>query len=487
MANRTFGKAIRLLCSPFSLTAMLLLLVNDQLLRVYWPSWWTGKLGDFAWLFFFPFALAVVLAWLIPPRLPRQERIVQWLAFGLTGGVFALAKTLPPFHDLLVRVLEALLGAPVALVRDPSDLLALVSLGMSWRFWQRRSQPASFRAAPGWAVLSSAALLTIANSAMPDEGVVFVCSTRQLVYAGYDSPYRDFVSADGGLSWTYNGGDDSDDCKSSPEVDSNVRYRFDPDDDAIERTEDGGQSWQRESAPSTGQAAGVYYKEKRCGESDCLFEPGPRSATVDPATGNVIFAMGVQGVLVRESNGEWAWASVGRYSRLEPGLGDMILTLLSGEMLLALGFALLSILTLLRRLHTSRLRRILLVLFWLLGTIDAILAFAILHDPAFGPEEATYFYALTFAACLVVAFLVLWDMPAIAQHAPALPKRLAVVALGIAVLFLIPYLLWVLDVVPEYYVSVLLAFALGIAALFRANRWTSGLVQAVREKETAEG
>jgi hypothetical protein len=29
------------------------LLINDHLLREFWPSWWTGKIGDFAWLLFF--------------------------------------------------------------------------------------------------------------------------------------------------------------------------------------------------------------------------------------------------------------------------------------------------------------------------------------------------------------------------------------------------------------------------------------------------
>jgi hypothetical protein len=38
---------------------MAVLLLNDHLFRIHWPGWWTGKLGDFAWLFFFPFALAL--------------------------------------------------------------------------------------------------------------------------------------------------------------------------------------------------------------------------------------------------------------------------------------------------------------------------------------------------------------------------------------------------------------------------------------------
>jgi hypothetical protein len=135
MGNKALWKAMCLLCSPVSIAAMLLLLINDHWLRIHVPSWWTGKLGGFAWLLFFPFALATLLALLIPSRVPRQEQIVKWLAFGITGGVFALAKTLPVFHDLTVRLLEMVLGVPVALVRDPTDLIALVSLAIAW--WLR--------------------------------------------------------------------------------------------------------------------------------------------------------------------------------------------------------------------------------------------------------------------------------------------------------------------------------------------------------------
>ena len=64
--NKTFQKAVYLLSRPVSLLALFLLFLNDHVLRVLWPSWITGKLGDFAWLFFAPFALAALLALLIP-------------------------------------------------------------------------------------------------------------------------------------------------------------------------------------------------------------------------------------------------------------------------------------------------------------------------------------------------------------------------------------------------------------------------------------
>ena len=46
---------------PLTLLSILVLFINDHVLRIYWPSWVTGKIGDFAWLYFAPFTLAIVL------------------------------------------------------------------------------------------------------------------------------------------------------------------------------------------------------------------------------------------------------------------------------------------------------------------------------------------------------------------------------------------------------------------------------------------
>jgi len=170
MENRLSRKALKLLCSPPSLVAMAVLLVNDHLLRRFWPSWVTGKLGDFAWLLFFPFALA----WIWALILPRRERLVRGLAFGITGGIFALAKTVPACHALVVSAAEWVLGRPVIWVRDPSDLITLVSLAAAWLMWVKAPEPKAYTASPRGSAtkwnrlaLAAAALLTVANSAGP--------------------------------------------------------------------------------------------------------------------------------------------------------------------------------------------------------------------------------------------------------------------------------------------------------------------------------
>src|SRR5690348_877048 len=97
MNKKAFFCAFNSLLHPVSVGAIFLLLVNDHFLRYAFPSWWTGKIGDAAWLIFAPFICAMVFALLIPSRLTRQTRLVGGVSFLLVGGWFALAKTVPVF------------------------------------------------------------------------------------------------------------------------------------------------------------------------------------------------------------------------------------------------------------------------------------------------------------------------------------------------------------------------------------------------------
>lgn len=58
-------RQLRVLAHPAILAALALLALNDFVLRRAWPSWFTGKLGDFAWLFAAPPVVAVLFALLI--------------------------------------------------------------------------------------------------------------------------------------------------------------------------------------------------------------------------------------------------------------------------------------------------------------------------------------------------------------------------------------------------------------------------------------
>jgi hypothetical protein len=104
--NAAFYRALQLLIHPVSVTAILVVLINDHVLRRLWPSWMTGKIGDLAWLVFAPFVLAALLAWVTPRAVAAHPNRLGGLAIALVGVHFALAKTVPFFHMLTVRAIE---------------------------------------------------------------------------------------------------------------------------------------------------------------------------------------------------------------------------------------------------------------------------------------------------------------------------------------------------------------------------------------------
>jgi hypothetical protein len=106
--------------------ALLVLVVNDHLLKGagLLPTAVTGKLSDFAGLLVAP----VLLATLIRARSTRAL-IACHVAVGI---VFAGIQLSLPFADLWSATM-GLLGHPWRITRDPTDLIALPMLLVSWR------------------------------------------------------------------------------------------------------------------------------------------------------------------------------------------------------------------------------------------------------------------------------------------------------------------------------------------------------------------
>lgn len=124
------------LCHPVPLAAVLVMTANDHLLKGSGalPGVVTGKLSDVAGLFFFPLLLAALLSLLLHlGRLHASGPAVDGASVLVTGLVFAGIKLSPVLNSAVET-----LWAPS--VRDPSDLLALPMLGLSWA-WMRRSAP----------------------------------------------------------------------------------------------------------------------------------------------------------------------------------------------------------------------------------------------------------------------------------------------------------------------------------------------------------
>ena len=462
--SKGLDTSLRCLQHPLSWISIGLLLLNDHLLRIYWPSWWTGKLGDFAWLFFFPFVLAVILAWLLPRRIPHHEDWVAGLSLGLTGSVFALAKTWPAFHRITVKLASWLFGWPVNWRLDPTDLIALVSLaGAAW-LWRASVSWDLKERKPSWLLIPLAACLTIANSAGPSEGVYCLEVVDKQVYAIASG--RTYVSQSGGLSWEpwevseqgwipceshfYDDVVVSTTSLAEPieltdPTNPSVVYRITAG-KAIERSNDSGQTWTTEYQPKLPpQPVQAYFSKNNTGVT--RFKDPPLDAVFDPASGNLIFAMGFDGILVRQLDGSYIQVGVGSYQPSGPSRSQLLLTLFPREVLMALILGGLGVLLLALRPPSPLFPRIVTGGSGLLWAMVAVFI-----PPAIeGHGYAEVFMMLALGVSGLALFpLVVNGFVVAGCSSRALLTRYLLIFLGGALLFLLPFLLWILNILPNY-------------------------------------
>lgn len=79
----SLSTALRCFTHPLTLISLGVLLLNDHILKTLTPSWLTGKLSDFAGVFFFPFLLAALIAFLRRGCLSTRQ--TGALAFSITA------------------------------------------------------------------------------------------------------------------------------------------------------------------------------------------------------------------------------------------------------------------------------------------------------------------------------------------------------------------------------------------------------------------
>lgn len=482
MDKPTLRKALHLLAHPLTLGAIGLLLVNDHVLRRAWPSALTGKLGDLAWLFFIPLVVAAAVALVLPGR--RHSRAAGLIAYSAVGVVFALAKTVPWAHTAVVAAAEALFGFEVGWRRDPTDLIALAGLLASAGLWARTPEPRAGRprlAAPGWAVLVMAVLLTVANAPAPDPGIYCLDALEGEVHA--HAAYSSWRSTDGGLTWQEAPSRAQEVCPapwSSPTAepvivtdprDAARQYRFAPG-QAIELTEDNGTTW-RIVRPAQVTSEAVLAATRRQVSSWAEVRPTPMHAAIDRGTGNAIFAMGHAGVLVHGADGAWREIAVGGYRPFAvAGVFDL-LRLLVGEMLLALGFALGGFATLATRTFDKR-KAIWIAALVVAWAIFALVAFAFPPALARGYGESLSYLGLAALGVVLVIMVAIAIGNLLRQDRPAIGRTLLVCLLA-GLLFLLPYGLWATDALPRYLLASIFGTLLGAAVLLAGSRWIARL------------
>lgn len=160
--------SLRALAHPGSVLALVVLVLNDHVLKQAWPGWVTGKLSDVAGLVVAPLLLSAALAAL------RVRRSLP-VAVAMTGAGFVVVKASAEGAALVSALWSV--GFPTVMRADATDLLALPALGIAW--WVdadvRRRPPVGWRrgaaSATGMVLLPIGVLATAATSCDGDDGL----------------------------------------------------------------------------------------------------------------------------------------------------------------------------------------------------------------------------------------------------------------------------------------------------------------------------
>lgn len=128
--------------APVPLLCLVVLVVNDRVLKAEVPSVVTGKLSDLAGLAVAPLVLTAAIDCVLfaAARLgaPVDWTLRRWklrASIAVTGAVFAAVKLWPEASRALADALAAVFGQ-ARIMTDPTDLLTLPALAVAW--WHGR-------------------------------------------------------------------------------------------------------------------------------------------------------------------------------------------------------------------------------------------------------------------------------------------------------------------------------------------------------------
>ena len=124
------------LVHPLPMTAVVVLAFNDHYLKSHYPSFFTGKLSDFAGLFFFPLVLCALLN-LAKTSLDRKLHWINkdqlLLSIIATDLIFIAVKFVPAVTALYLNFSSAI-GFPSKVTPDATDLMAFSVNALTWKY-----------------------------------------------------------------------------------------------------------------------------------------------------------------------------------------------------------------------------------------------------------------------------------------------------------------------------------------------------------------
>ena len=346
------------LMHPVTLAALGVLLVNDLLFKALWPgAWIPGKLSDLAWMVFAPPLLAFMLSFAAGRHAARQ-RTAFLAAYAGLPLLYAAFNTFTPVHDVILRVLGFIGGDGPRSPLDPTDsfVIPIAMAAALWVWGRPPLETESIRARLALLVAVAAALVSVASSYPPanwgigdvgrNESGNLAAVTRPN-YRLPPEPFRGYESMDGGLTWTVS--DTVDPLETQRWQRSEVK---DPSGAVYELSD----PHVIQSYEGTSDRAVVYSYEylQHDGNQwalaldnrdirDRAISTRPENLFYDDRSGNLIVAMGLQGVVVVAPDGTSTRVAVGPYSPTDFSFGGKLRTylglLFDQEMLVFVGFA----------------------------------------------------------------------------------------------------------------------------------------------------
>ena len=307
------------LTHPATLLALAALLVNDHLLKSIWPgAWATGKLSDLAWLIFaMPLA-----AWLLS-LIARDGRLSRRVAFisaylGLPL-LYAAFNTFGSLHDFILTAITTPFGLIPGSPLDATDSI-VIPPAMAIGLWVWRANSAkSALARRKWvaAVASIAVVSSIATSPAPVEnGITYLgVADNGTIVAVADSEYwsERFESSDGGMTWNL---DDSAETRYFGGGDrvQTPRGIYVIDGPDILRAGMDGMGELVYSAAYLQQSHNAWLQRiSTVGLGERELSEQPLAIAYDPTSGNLVVAMGIQGVLIGTPDEQWIPVAVGPF------------------------------------------------------------------------------------------------------------------------------------------------------------------------------
>jgi len=344
MGDSLLRKALGWLAHPVSLAAIVVMALNDHVLKAAFGGWWTGKLSDVAGLVFFPALVAVVLAAVgvavrgagIGGARPAGGDFSR-LALGavaVTGAGFVWVKATWAGAATASAVLTAItgpfVGGPSVVRADVTDLLALPALGLAaWvatgaargdRYFlargvgtrhvnkPRADRRSRTRRALGVALVPVAILASVATGPgpRPEASVVDDGQGGWVVLTW--NPARDAyrLTADGWQPALTPGEPSVPVPMACSVVETDWCFRTVPGELAVEQSSDGGATWKTSWAASADDLRALRdaYGARGYGQEVDLQSSGV--GVFDGADGmTVVVGNQVDGLLVRGPDGHW--------------------------------------------------------------------------------------------------------------------------------------------------------------------------------------